>query len=322
MMSSVQGYRAVVTGANGFIGANLVRALLQTEVDVTCTVRPGADLWRIADIRKDVRIVTHDLGYGISDAMKREVGKADIVYHLAAAGVNQAFSDSASIVRANVAGTLELLEAAVDWGVERFIYCGSCFEYGSGNSLSENDIPNPMNQYAASKSAAWIFSRAFGAQHGLQVVSLRPFTAYGPFEGSFRLVPQTISKALQGSPIALTLGEQERDFVYVDDLVEAFLMVANNKDLDGETLNICTGIATSVRSMVNTILEITGSDAQPLFGSVPYRESELWSLSGNPEKAVRSLGWTSSHSVDEGIRATLSWLARSTDEVKRNYYGN
>ena len=81
-MSSVQGYRAVVTGANGFIGANLVRALLQTEVDVTCTVRPGADLWRIADIRKDVRIVTHDLGYGISDAMKREVGKADIVYHL------------------------------------------------------------------------------------------------------------------------------------------------------------------------------------------------------------------------------------------------
>ena len=217
MMSSVQGYRAVVTGANGFIGANLVRALLQTEVDVTCTVRPGADLWRIADIRKDVRIVTHDLGYGISDAMKREVGKADIVYHLAAAGVNQAFSDSASIVRANVAGTLELLEAAVDWGVERFIYCGSCFEYGSGNSLSENDIPNPMNQYAASKSAAWIFSRAFGAQHGLQVVSLRPFTAYGPFEGSFRLVPQTISKALQGSPIALTLGEQERDFVYVDD---------------------------------------------------------------------------------------------------------
>lgn len=322
MMSSVKGYRAVVTGANGFIGANLVRALLKSQAEVICVTRSGADLWRIADIQNDVRIVTHDLGEGVSDTTKHEVGHADIVYHLAAAGVDQTGSDSGSIVNANVGGTLELLGASVEWGVERFIYCGSCFEYGSGDRLSEDDIPNPMNQYAASKSAAWIFSRAFAEQHGLDVVSLRPFTVYGPFEGSFRLVPQTISNALQGVSIPLTLGEQERDFVYVDDLTEAFLMAAQNKNVTGETFNICTGIATSVRSMVAMILQITGSESQPLFGSVPYRESELWNLSGNPAKAAQLLGWTPSHSVNEGIRATLNWLANSSDEIKRNYYGN
>ena len=311
-----------MTGANGFVGANLVRALLESQAEVICVTRSGADLWRIVDIQKDVSIVTHDLGYGISDTTKREVGHADIVYHLAAAGVDQTFSDSASIVSANVGGTLELLDAAVEWGVERFIYCGSCFEYGSGDRLSEDAIPNPTNQYAASKSAAWIFSRAFARQHGLDVVSLRPFTVYGPFEGSFRLVPQTISNALEGVSIPLTLGEQERDFVYVDDLTEAFLRAVQSKNLAGEALNICTGIATSVRSMVTKILEITGSESQPLFGSVPYRESELWNLSGNPEKAERLLGWMPSHSVDEGIRQTLDWLANSTDEVKHNYYGN
>ena len=97
-MSSAIRYRAIVTGANGFIGANLVRALLESQAEVTCVTRSGADLWRIADIQKDVQIVTYDLGHGISDITRREVGKADIVYHLAAEGVDQTLSNTASIV--------------------------------------------------------------------------------------------------------------------------------------------------------------------------------------------------------------------------------
>jgi len=319
MMNSLTGYRVVVTGANGFIGSNLVRALLESQAEVICVTRSGADLWRIADIQKEVRVVIHDLGYGISEATMRQVARADIVYHLAATGVDQTFSNSIAMLNANVGGTLEILSAALEWGVGRFIYCGSCFEYGSGDRLAENSILSPTNQYAASKSAAWIVSQAFARQYGVDVVSLRPFTVYGPFEGSFRLVPQTISKALSGSSIPLTQGEQERDFIYVDDLTEAFIRAGVNENVVGETLNVCTGVATSVRSMVTTILQIAGSKSQPLFGSLPYRDSELWNLSGNPDKAERLLGWIPAHSLNEGIRQTINWLANSSAEVKRNY---
>jgi nucleoside-diphosphate-sugar epimerase len=322
MMDSVKGYRTVVTGANGFIGSNLVRALLESEAEVICLTRPEADLWRLADVQKDVRIVTHDFGYGMPDSTKRYVGGADLIYHLAAAGVDQTFLDSRSMINTNIGGTVELLTAALQWDARRLIYCGSCFEYGSGNNLSEDAIPRPLNQYAASKSAAWIFAHAFARQHGLDVVSLRPFTVYGPFEGSSRLIPQTISKALNGSSIPLTRGEQERDFVYVDDLTEAFVRAGTNDKVAGETLNICTGIATSVHDMVAKILQLSGSESEPLFGSLAYRESELWNLSGNPDKAKRLLGWIPSRSVDQGIQETLSWFADSPDEIKLHYSGD
>jgi nucleoside-diphosphate-sugar epimerase len=320
-MGFFSGRKVVVTGANGFIGSNLVKRLLSSHAEVVCITRPGADLWRLADIKQDITLVPHDLQYKMSDLTRSSVRIADFIYHLGASGVNQSFTDNTSMISANVGGTVEMLTAALDWGVSRFIYCGSCFEYGSGTWLSEDHLPHPMNQYAASKSAAWMHLNAFARQYDLDVVSLRPFTVYGPFEGGFRLVAQTISRALEGTPIQLTKGEQSRDFVYVDDLVDAFLLAASAPGVSGETINVCTGVATSVRSIVETILRITGTASEPEFGALPYRDVELWELSGNPDKARRLLKWEPVRSLDDGIEQTVNWLSGASADIQHYYSG-
>jgi nucleoside-diphosphate-sugar epimerase len=232
----------------------------------------------------------------------------DIVFHLASAGVNQANQDAEEILQTNVMGTLHLLQMARKWNVERFVYCGSCFEYPAGRQLSESIMPAPMAEYGASKTAGWILTDTIFRRYGLPVVTLRPFTTYGPWEGSHRLVPHTITNALRGGRIDVTGGKQTRDFVFVEDVVEAFLAAALTPQAVGATFNVCTGQETSVRELVTLIVELTGNQAEPVFGAIPYRDTEIWSLSGNPSKSNQVLGWSARTSLRAGLSKTIQWF--------------
>src|SRR3989338_7857774 len=121
-----------------------------------------------------------------------------------------------------------------------------------------------------------MLARIFHQRYALPVVSLRPFTVYGPFEGRHRLIPQTIINALDHGDIELTGGKQTRDFIFIDDLLDAFVRAAVTDDIIAETFNISTGKATSVQEVVLTILRLMGSPIKPLFGAKPYRPMEIW----------------------------------------------
>jgi len=301
----LRGLRALVTGANGFIGAHLTRALIDAGATVTGIVRAHSDLWRLRGVESTLETVCLDLrSDGASELAAVE--KPHVVFHLAAAGVDQRSAEPRDMIATNVASTLTLLQFAERSGVARFVYCGSCFEYGEALRASETDLPRPLTEYGATKAAGWLLAHAYGRRTGLDVVSLRPFTAYGPLEAPHRLIPNVIDRATHGDSIELTSGRQTRDFVYVSDVVEAFLRAASMPDIGGQTFNICSGIETSVGDVVRTILRLLGSSAVPVFGAHPDRRPEIWRLFGDPDNARARLGWTPSTPLERGLELTIA----------------
>jgi nucleoside-diphosphate-sugar epimerase len=291
--------RALVTGAAGFIGSHLVRRLLRDGVEVVALVRPGSDLWRIEDVLDWVELAT------ATDEPR--LAGVTTVYHLAAAGVRPD-GDASEAVETNVLGTLRLLERARDVEAERVVYCGSCFEYGPGERLGEDAPLRPLTEYAATKAAGRLLAEAFGRTHGLPVVSVRPFTAYGPFEAAYRLVPSTILSALGGLPVELTGGGQTRDLIHVEDVVDGLLAAARSKRAVGGTFNLCTGVSTRVRDVAETVVELVGEPVEVRLGALPDRTAEYETLSGDPTRAADVLGWTASIELRDGLARTIEWF--------------
>jgi nucleoside-diphosphate-sugar epimerase len=211
------------------------------------------------------------------------------------------------LVAANIDGTMAALLVAQRLG-SRLVYCGSCFEYGAGARWAEDAMPAPTTEYGASKAGGWLLANAFARRTGLEVVSVRPFTMYGPMEPPGRLVPSVVRHALAGHPIDLTPGDQARDFVYVEDVADAFVAAATTDAAVGGTFNICTGTAATVRHVVHRVLECTGSRSEARFGALSYRSTELTILSGDPTRAREVLGWRSRVSLDDGLARTIAWF--------------
>ena len=298
--------KALVTGASGFIGSRLVRALVEDGGDVVALIRPSTSRRRVQDLAGEVEIVELELTEVAShaDAFRG----VRVIHHLAAAGVDPRGSDPAALVEANVLGTLRLLELARKLDVDRFVYAGSCFEYGSGSRVAEDAPLQPRSAYAATKSAGWLLAEAAAATDGLPVVALRPFTVYGPSEAPHRLIPSCVLAALEGRPIELTAGEQRRDFVYVDDAVEAFVTAASSPAAVGGVFNVCSGIATPVRDVAQTIATLSGTLSEVRLGAIPYRKGESDVLTGDPTRAQGILGYRTRTPLPEGLARSLEWF--------------
>ncbi|HOW35800.1 MAG TPA: NAD-dependent epimerase/dehydratase family protein [Candidatus Omnitrophota bacterium] len=306
--NSLHGKKVLLTGATGFIGSHLARKLVDSGCRVTILARHSSDFWRIQDILSKIEIINADLNDLDPEKIQPSLSGTQIIFHLGAAGVDQNKQDAPAMIQTNIMGTLAMLRLAQMLKSERFIYCGSCFEYGQGNLLAENTPPNPSSEYGASKASAWILVNTFHQKYNLPVVTLRPFTAYGPFEASYRLVPHVINSIIGGKDIKLTGGEQKRDFVFIGDVAEGFCAAAAFPGIEGETFNLTTGQAVSIKEVVATIIELTGSRARPLFGALPYRASELWMQSGDPSKAKNKLGWSAQTILRDGLEKTISWF--------------
>lgn len=311
MQGCLQGKKVLLTGATGFIGASLTRKLLHEGCQVSIFIRRSSDFWRIKDIFDQVEVHYVDLRDLSVDDFKDKIKGTHIIYHLGAAGVNQFQKDSLSIVETNIRGTLCLLQLARDLKVERFVYCGSCFEYGSGSFLREDMLPAPGNEYAASKLSAGILVNTFFCKYGLPTVYLRPFTVYGPFEGPRRLIPHVIRSILEGRDIELTEGEQTRDMVFIDDVLEAFLIAGIEPKITGKTFNLATGQEIAVKDVVLTLMELMATRVKPLFGKQSYRESEWWALSGNPSYTRDILKWQAQTSLKDGLQKTIQWFEKN-----------
>jgi nucleoside-diphosphate-sugar epimerase len=306
-VESLAGRRVLVTGAAGFLGSHLVSRLIEAGAEVCALDRPNARGWSrveretlAAALRTDVRTLaepTHD----------RLLGDIDAIFHLAAVGVVGETGDVRELATGNIDGTLAGLLAAQRLG-SRFLYCGSCFEYGAGARWTEQALPAPTTEYGAAKAGGWLLANAFARRTGVEVISLRPFTMYGPMEPPSRLVPSVVRHALAGRPIDLTPGQQTRDFVYVQDVADAFVVAATTDAAVGGTFNVCTGTAVSVRDVVLKVLEYTESRAEARFGALAYRPSELPVLSGDPTHAAQILGWRARVSLDDGLARTVGWF--------------
>jgi nucleoside-diphosphate-sugar epimerase len=229
------------------------------------------------------------------------------VLHLAAAGTDASREFGEEGAAVNLLGTLHMVRLAQAWGAERFVHAGSGFEYGSGESHREMAALEPVGAYAASKAAGSLAVQAVARQSGFPAVILRPFTLYGPGETGALVVSRVAAALLRGEPIELTSGDQRRDFVYVEDAAEAFLAAGVAVLPPGDAVNVCTGVAVSIRSVV---VRIGRSLARPdllIFGARPASSRELHCNSGNPAKAEFVLGWRARTALDQGLQRTLTW---------------
>lgn len=307
MHAGWHGRRVIVTGAAGFIGANVVRALVRAGAQVVAVVREHTSLDPLGEVVRTIQVERWDVTAPACEALGARVGGADVVMHLAAGGTHDHGRDLRQLVDVNVLGAVRALEMARQAGARVFLHAGSATEYGAGVLLAETAPLQPKSNYGVTKTAGWLAVRARAEAEGLAAISLRLFTPYGPFEGRPRLVPHVVLHALRGDDIPLTPARQTRDWLFVDDAVEAFLRAGLRTDLHGEVFNICSGEEVRVLDVAETIVRLTGGRVRVVAGATPYRPDEPMRSSGDPSHAAAVLGWRAATPLEEGLRRALAW---------------
>lgn len=312
--------RALVTGAGGFVGANLVRRLLDAGHEVTATVRPGSDPWRLAAVAGDVRIEEVDLLD--ADGLVRVVSRTqpEWVFHLAAYGAYSWQDHALMAMRTNAVATVALVEACASSGCGAFVHAGSSSEYGfKDHAPAEDALAEPNSAYAVAKLAATAFCAQAARAGTLSAVTLRLYSAYGPFEDPRRLIPTLLAHGLRGQLPPLVAPDTARDYVAVEDVADAFLAAAaHTGHPPGAIYNIGSGIQTSVAEIVEVVRRLLSVSAEPAWGSHPARRWDTSCWQADPRRARSALGWSPSVDLETGLGRTLAWL-RASPELARTY---
>lgn len=302
--------KALVTGADGFVGANLVRHLAAAGHEVIALLRPGGTAWRLEDIKHELRVCELDLCDIERIGPVLGVTKPQWVFHLAAHGAYSWQVDVPRMISVNVGSTAALLAAAREVDVEAFVNVGSSSEYGlKANAPGEDEWLRPNSHYAVTKAAGTHLT-ALAAADGLPAVTLRLYSVYGPWEDPGRLMPALVREASRGRLPPLVGPNTARDFVYVEDCCDALLRAARMgaPGGPGATLNVGSGSQTRLRELVDVVRHVLGVDVDPDWGSLGQRawDTDVWVA--NPRAAFECLGWHTSTSLAEGVVKMATWL--------------
>lgn len=310
-----EGRPVFLTGATGFLGSHLTRRLVRQGAKVTVFVRPDSNRLRIKDVYDRIEIAEGDILE--TDGLKKALRAAGpkTVFHMAAAGVS-AVVPAQVMLDVNAKGTFNIADACSEIGLDRFVFLGSCGEYGDGRDISEEHALLPPDVYGASKVAGFHIVNALHKSRGLPAVTARPFATYGPWTPTRRLIPHAIFSALEGRNIELRSGESERDFIYIDDVLDGLLAVASRKGIEGMAFNLCSGRGVKVKEMVEQILDLLGHPVKMILGSAETKEGEMNVQSGANELAERLLDWTPAVSLEQGLSLTIHWYRENMPAVK------
>jgi NAD dependent epimerase/dehydratase len=322
------GKNVVVTGAGGFIGSHLVERLLALGANVTAFVRYNSRndagfLDLLAPRTKDLRIVPGDMRD--PEAVRNALEGAQAVFHLAAlVGIPYSYVHPVEVFEVNADGTLNVLVAARDAGVDRVITASTSEVYGSARyvPIDEKHPKQPQSPYSASKIAADAVALSFHAAFQLPVTVVRPFNTYGPRQSDRAIIPTIISQALTQPEIAIGNTSPTRDFTYVSDTVEGFLQLAASDATVGQEVNLGTGLEISIGELVERINAIVGRDlpVRQKDERVRPESSEVSRLVSNNSKARELTGWRPCVGLEEGIRLTAKWVEERLDMYDPNVY--
>lgn len=291
------GKPVLVTGASGFIGSALVRRLN----DVGAVVYGISRLARKSDGK--TRWLQSDL-LSIEEVQRivDEI-RPRVVFHLASQVTGLRSIDAVlPIFQSNLVTTVNLLAALTGRDCERVVLTGSLEE-----PTSAEVAPVPCSPYAAAKFSASAYGRMFNGLYNLPVVILKLFMVYGPAQQDVKkLVPYVILSLLQGRAPELSAGLREIDWVYVDDVVDAYLSSAVAKGISGRTIDIGSGTLVTTRSIVERLVDMIDPEIRPKFGAIPERPMEQVRVA-DPTQAAALLGWEPQTSLSEGLRRTIDW---------------
>lgn len=329
MQHHMRGKRVVVTGAGGFIGSHLVETLVSEGAEVRALVHYNsrndwAQMQRVSDdVAAAVEIRTGDIRDPFF--VHRLVEGAEVVFHLAALiPIPYSYVAPAEFVDTNVKGTLNVLEAVRSHGTGRLVHTSTSETYGTATYTPINELHPLQGQspYSASKIGADKLAESYWRSFETPVVTVRPFNTYGPRQSARAFLPTVISQALTGDIVRVGSLDPVRDMNFVGDTVRGFVKAGAVSDTEGATFNLGSGRGVTMGELLDICLEVTATS--PIIeiddARVRPQKSEVMELVCDASKAERELDWSSTVSLDEGIRLTANWIAEHLDDFKPTIY--
>jgi nucleoside-diphosphate-sugar epimerase len=316
--SSLAGKRVLVTGAGGFIGSHLAERLVREGAEVHAMVHYNAtSSWanlQLADpsIKRELRVTFGNIED--SDYVMHACNGMDVVFHLAALiAIPYSYVAPRSYVRTNVEGTLNVVEAARRLGIGRVIHTSTSEVYGTAlrEPIDETHPLQGQSPYSASKIGADKIAESYWCAFDTEIVTLRPFNTFGPRQSARAFIPTIISQALARDEIRLGSLDPLRDMTFVSDTVAGYILAATTPGIAGETINLGTGETHSIGHFADRILQLMNCDKKLVTEAARVRpsKSEVGKLVSDNSKARRLMGWAPQVSIDDGLRATIDFIA-------------
>lgn len=309
--------RILLTGPAGFVGAVLTRRLLADGHEVHTVLKARTAPWRLAGLEHDLQQHHVDLR---DEARVRSVVasiRPEVIYHLATHGAYPLQSNADDIIQTNILGTWNMLKALERIDYEVFVNSGSSSEYGFKDyAMRETDLLEPNSYYAVAKCAQTLLCQHVARTGSRPITTFRLFSVYGPFEEPTRLIPTLIRRCLAGEDLTLVDPEIARDFVYVDDVVAAYLCSDKLSQLRGEIINIGTGVQSPIKQVVELILRHTGAKVACHWGTMPARIWDAKTWVADCTKSTRLLGWRPTTTLSEGLEQTIVWMRQQQDAAR------
>lgn len=321
--------KILVTGADGFIGSHLVEEMVNLgfSVKAFCCYNsfnswgwldtlPKETLNKIEVILGDIRDPN-----GVRNAMK----DCQKVYHLAALiAIPYSYNSPDSYIDTNIKGTLNIVQAAKDLGVERILVTSTSEVYGSAQYVPINEVHprQPQSPYSASKIGADCIAESFYRSFNTPITIVRPFNTYGPRQSARAVIPTIIIQLLNGKT-EIKLGDTTptRDLLFVKDTVKGFLAIADSKELIGHDCNIATNTEINVGDLAQKIINQINPKAKIITDEQRFRpeKSEVFRLFGDNTKIKKFTNWQNNYSLDEGIKETIVWFRKKENLLKYKF---
>jgi len=299
----------LIIGAGGFIGYNILLKFLETRLDIYGIVK-HKNSWRLKEFKEKSKLIVCDI------TNKEKVNKVfkkikpQTIINCSAYGAYANQEDINRIYEVNFLSTVNILDILTKHNFSAYIHCGSSSEYGFNSSAPiESATLLPDSHYAVSKAAVSHLISYYGKKIKKPVIHLRLYSVYGPWEESSRLIPKIVEHGLKQKLPKLVASQISRDFIYIDDVFDAFVHLANNIKPQhwGETYNLGTGIKTTIKTLANLARVLYNIKKPIKFGSMKNRKWDLADWYANPKKIHRDFNWKYKIKLKDGLKLITAW---------------
>lgn len=310
MADLIRGKRILVTGGTGFIGGHLVKRLedFGNEICVIVKRQPqNNNLDASNTFYKPVEISDYS---SIDSVIKRF--RPNVIFHLAAiVTASREFSLIDKMIEVNLTGTTNILRSISELQeLEVMINFGSSEEYGNQSiELKETVREEPSSPYAIFKLVTTKLCNIFSLIYNLPIITIRPANIFGPGQGLDKFIPYVITKCLNNEQINMTLGEQKRNFLYVEDFVNAILLIASKERRLEQIYNVGSDSTLTLKEITETIKRLTHSNSHINYGAIEYRTNEMMAFEMNIDKII-DLGWKQEYDLIESLKKTIEFYKR------------
>jgi len=303
----------LITGGTGFVGANFVHRLAKEGYKPTVFIRKKSNLWRLKNIVSKIHILETDLQN--TKLLSRQVSriKPSHIFHLAVYGAQQSIQkDIIQTYTQNILSSVNLMEVCCKQGFQQYVNIGSSSEYGLKKSaMKEADILQPINHYGATKAAISLAASVFSTTYRLPISTLRLFSPYGYWEDRRRFIPTLILNAIKGKRAELSCPSYVRDFIFIDDVIDALVHFLTEKKHYNEVFNIGSGKQYTLQQVVDEVRDMSSNKLKVTWNDRKSNQLEPSFWKADITKTKKQLNWKPRISLKRGLQKTYQWILRN-----------